>query len=72
MWPRWHLVAMSSKPTPPHLVTQCIAMNAQVFRCFTLIALILFENSPEKMGFKFPHGLLHTDSTDNHLSNEFF
>jgi len=47
-------------------------MNAQSFRCFALIALILFENSPEKMGLKFAHSFIHTDSTSNHLSNEFF
>ena len=66
------LVAMSSEPTPPHLVTQCVAMNAKRFRCFTLVPLMLLENSPEKMGLKFAHSLIHTDSTGNHLSNEFF
>ena len=66
------LVAMSSEPTPLHLVTHCVAMNAKRFRCFTLVPLMLLENSPEKMGLKFAHSLIHTDSTGNHLSNEFF
>ena len=66
------LVAMSSEPTPLHLVTQCVAMNAKRFRCFTLVPLMLLENSPEKMGLKFAHSFIYTDSTGNHLSNEFF
>jgi len=67
IWPQW-----SSEPTSPHLVTHCVAMNAKHFRGFALVALMLFEDLPEKMGLKFAHSLIHTDSTGNHLSNEFF
>ena len=66
------LVAMSSEPTPLHLVTQCVAMNAKRFRCFALVTLMFFENSSEKMGLKFTHSFVHTDSAGNHLANEFF
>ena len=66
------LVAMSSESTPPHLVTQCVAMNAKRFRSFALVTLMLFENSSEEMGLKFAHSFVHTDSAGNHLANEFF
>tara|TARA_B100000929_G_scaffold136426_2_gene108057 strand:- start:3452 stop:3595 length:144 start_codon:yes stop_codon:yes gene_type:complete len=47
-------------------------MNAKRFRCFALVTLMFFENSSEKMGLKFTHSFVHTDSAGNHLANEFF